>query len=174
MDKENEKVDSPNDQQSGADSQGSSDPVPTEPEVDVEKVMETNKKLFERAKKAEAELKSLREREAEKLYAPKENPQKQSEPAPSVEEIVLLAQGMPEELIEELRAISQIRKTTLIKAQNDPIFVAVKEKFEKEKKQQDASVGASRGASSAKPKRDASSPGLSRDEHLEMFKKVNG
>lgn len=87
----------------------------------------------------------------------------------NVEETVLLANGMDEELLEKLKKVAQVNGTTLIKAQNDPIFVAVKEKFEKEKKQAAASMPVSRGSGQAKPKKDFATPGLTRDEHKALF-----
>ena len=130
------------------------------PEQTPEQLQATNKKLFERAKKAEAELKALK-------GAPKPADAKPSSPL-SVEETVLLAQGMPEALVTELKAIAKLRKTTMLKAQTDPIFVAVKEKFEKDKKQRDASLPGSRGAGGAKPQKTFTTPGLSREEHKAM------
>ncbi len=105
-----------------------------------------------------------------RLLSKKDNKAPKAPPSPqsNVEEVVLLANGMPEELLGELKAVAAVRKTSLIKAQNDPIFVAVKEKFEKDLKQKDASLPAGRGSGSAKPKKDFSSPGLSRDEHMKM------
>lgn len=92
----------------------------------------------------------------------------QATPQFSVEETVLLAQGLPEELLTDLKVVSGLRKVSLIKAQNDPIFVAVKEKFEKDQKQKDASLPASRGSGSVKPKKDFMTPNLSREEHMKM------
>ncbi len=89
-------------------------------------------------------------------------------PQPNVEETVLLANGMSEELLNELKVLAQVRKTTLIKAQNDPIFVAMKEKFEKDQKTKEASVGASRGAGGTKVQKNFNTPGLSRDDHRAM------
>lgn len=126
-------------------------------EVNVEQLQATNKKLFERAKKAEADLKVLKGSQVTKVS-----------PQPNVEEVVLLANGMSEELMAELKVVAQVRKTTLLKAQNDPIFVAVKEKYEKDQKTKQASVGASRGSGGVKPKKDFMTPGLSRDEHRAM------
>lgn len=128
------------------------------PEVDVDQLQATNKKLYERAKKAEAELKTV------KATAKPTSPV-------NVEETVLLANGMSEELLGELKAVAAVRRTTLIKAQNDPIFVAVKERFEKETKRKEADLPASRGAGTVKPKKDFMSPGLSREEHKEMVLK---
>lgn len=131
----------------------------TEPEVDVAQLQATNKKLFERAKKAEAEAKALK--------AQKPTAQASASPT-NVEETVLLANGMDEELLTKLKKVAQVQGTSLIKAQSDPIFVAVKESFEKEKKQQAASMPVSRGGGIVKPKKDFKTPGLSRDEHRAM------
>lgn len=135
-----------------------------EPEIDVEQLQATNKKLFERAKKAEADLKALKGagRPAEA----------QASQQPNIEETVLLANGMAEELLAELKAVAAVRKVSLIKAQNDPIFVAVKEKFEKDKKASDASRPPSRGSGQVKAKKTFATPGLTREEHMAMTKEV--
>jgi len=131
------------------------------PEVDVDQLQATNKKLYERAKKAEADLKALR---VGKFIKPVSTSMQ-----PSVEETVILANGMPEELVESLKKVAKVQGlSSLIKAQNDPIFVAIKEKFEKDQKQRDASLSVSRGSGSVKAKKTFSTPGLSRDEHRKM------
>ena len=133
------------------------------PEVDVDALQATNKKLFERAKKAEAELKALRP----KVQAPKPV----SQPASTnVEETVLLANGMSDELLGELKAVASVRKTSLIKAQADPIFVAIKDRLEKEQKSQNASMGASRSSGNVKAQKTFNTPGLTREEHMELVK----
>ena len=58
-------------------------------DVDVEQLQATNKKLFERAKKAEAEVRALRPKSTEAKVSPQ----------PNVDERILLAQGLPEELL---------------------------------------------------------------------------
>ncbi len=138
----------------------------TEPEIDVAQLQATNKKLFERAKKAEADLKALKGAPKKPATAKPASPQ-------NVEETVLLANGMPEDLLEELKAVASVRNIGLIKAQNDPIFVAVKEKFEKDKKAEAASMGASRGSGTVKPKKTFNTPGLTEEEHREMVKNLN-
>lgn len=86
----------------------------------------------------------------------------------NIEETVLLANGMEETLLETLKKVAAVNGTSLIKAQNDPIFVAVKEKFEREKKSSNASLGASRGSGSVKAQKSLSTPGLSREEHMKL------
>lgn len=129
--------------------------IETEPEVDVEQLQATNKKLYERAKKAEAELK------ASKASKPATAPASQLDPV----EAALLVNGMSEELLTELKAVAKVRNISLIKAQADPIFVAVKDKFEKDKKTEQASMPASRGSGSVKVKKTFATPGLTREEH---------
>lgn len=126
------------------------------PAVDVEQLQATNKKLFERAKKAEADLKALKG-------------SRPGEASPvNVEETVLLANGMSEPLMEKLKTVAKVQGISLIKAQNDPIFVAVKSQFEKEQKQREASLPASRGAGAIKAKPTFNTPGISRENHRKM------
>ncbi len=123
------------------------------------------------AKLAHAEAEAAKYRRLfEKANKPKEPaaPKAPSVPTPSVEETVLLAQGMSEELLTELKALAAVRKTTLIKAQNDPIFVSLKREMEKEQKQKDASLPASRSSGATKAKKDFTTPGLTREEHRQM------
>lgn len=148
--------------------------VATEEDTPVEEVEETPEEQPEeeidweaRARKAEALIvKHKKEPVAEK-------PEKKQPATPSeVEETVLLAQGMDEELLEQLKKVAQVNGSSLIKAQNDPIFVAVKEKFEKDQKSKAASLPASKGAGSVKKSKDVSSPGLSREEHKALAAKL--
>lgn len=135
--------------------------VPEESQGETE---ETPEAKLAKAQSEAAKYRRLFEKSQKKPQAP--------QPASplNVEETVLLANGMPEELLGELKAVAAVRKTSLIKAQADPIFVAVKEKFEKDQKREDASLPASRGSGSAKPKKDFRSPGLTREEHMAMVK----
>jgi hypothetical protein len=129
-----------------------------------------------RLAKAEADAAKYR-RLFEKTQKPNVEKQKvTSQASPlNVEEAVLLAQGMPEDLITSLKKVAQVEGIgSLIKAQTNPIFVAVKEKYEKDQKQKQSSMPASRGAGQVKVKKDISSPGLSRDEHKAMLEEMLG
>jgi hypothetical protein len=114
-----------------------------------------------RAKKAEALI--IKNKKAPVA----ERPTTQATPL-NVEETVLLATGMEESLLETLKKVAAVTGTSLIKAQNDPIFVAVKEKFEREKKSSAAGLPATRGAGSARVQKTANTPGLSREEHMKL------
>jgi hypothetical protein len=89
-------------------------------------------------------------------------------PSVDVDERILLANGMAPELLKELKKVSKVVGKGLIEAQADSIFVAVKEKFEREQKAKKASLGASRGSGNVTPKKDAKTPGLTREEHMKM------
>lgn len=89
----------------------------------------------------------------------------------NTEEVVILdkwiEKGVPkaEELLVQLKKVAQVSGISLLKAQTDPIFVAVKEKFEKNYKLEQASLPASRGSGGVKASKTASTPGLTREEH---------
>ena len=125
-----------------------------------------------------AEYRHFKKWQKEKSQANVQNPPRpqqsqQVSPQLNVEETVLLANGMPEELLTELKAVAQARGIkSLLKAQSDPIFVAVKEKHEKDQKQRDASLPASRGAGSVRIQKSVDAPGLSREEHMAMTKEA--
>ena len=125
--------------------------------------IETEEDALAKAQAEAAKYRRLFEK-TQKAKAPEQTPATPS----NVEEVVLLANGMDETLMEQLKKVAAINNTSLIKAQNDPIFVAVKEKFEREKKSSNASLGASKGSGQAKVRKDVSSPGLSREEHMKL------
>lgn len=136
------------------------EPVETPDPIERTYTQDEWNELHGRATKAEGELKALR---------PKKLPASPVSSQPNVEELVLLANGMSEELVSELKAVAQVRKISLIKAQSDPIFVAVKEKFEQDKKQKDASLPAARGSGNVKVQKTFTTPGLSREEHKRLI-----
>lgn len=121
--------------------------------------------------KAQAEAAKYRRLFEKTQKAKTEQTKPQATPA-NVEEVVLLANGMDETLMEQLKKVAAINNTSLLKAQNDPIFVAVKEKFEREKKSSSASLGASRGSGAVKAQKGLNTPGLTREEHMRLAKEA--
>lgn len=107
---------------------------------------------------------------SQKSKADKPERKQPAAPAVDVDERVLRAQGMEPELLKELKAIARVREVSLIDAQSDPLFVAAKDLYEKEKAKKAASLPASRGSGSKKPAKDLKTPGLSRDEHRSLAK----
>lgn len=132
-----------------------------EAEISKQKEIAENQRI--RAEKAEAKAKAKKDE-------PTDN---DKQDYPDVDERILKANGMPDELLKELKAIAKARDVDLINAQNDSLFKLVKENYEKEQKMNEASVGASRGSGNAQAKKSANTPGLSRDEHKKFFQNLN-
>jgi hypothetical protein len=126
--------------------------------------------------KAQAEANKWRRIAQKNMKKPEVKPTVTSTPSPSVDvdERILKHDGMSDDLLKELKGIAQLRGVSLIDAQNDFLFVAAKEKFEKDAKVQQAQLGASRGSGMVKPKPSFITPNLSRDEHKEMVAKRLG
>lgn len=91
-----------------------------------------------------------------------------------VEETVLRSLGMEDELIEPLKKLARMNGQSLAQAQKDPLFIALKEKQESEKRAQSASVGVSKGSSQKSAKVDFSTPNLTQEQHKELWKKTMG
>jgi len=132
-------------------------------EAEIEKQREIAENQRIRAEKAEKKAKEVR------VSAPKEEKQD----TPDVDERILRANGMPDELLKELKAIANARGIDLISAQNDKLFKLAKEDFEREAKQKEASLGSSKGSGNSQAKKSVSSPGLSKEEHKAMWKQMN-
>ena len=124
--------------------------------------------------KAEAEANKYR-RLFEKSQKPKVVTPQATQPASPVAMQVLILQdkGMPDELMEELKLRAPKYEGNLLKAQSDLNFIAVKERFEKEQKSENASLPASRGSGNIKPKKTLTSPNLSREEHMALTKNLS-
>jgi len=80
----------------------------------------------------------------------------------------LAEKGIDERLKTDLLDIAALRKVSPVKALNDPLFILAKEKFEKDQKREDASLPASRGAGTVKPKVGFNTPGLTREQHMAL------
>jgi len=126
------------------------------------KLEEEKRHLLARAKKAEAQAKSKR--------TDLETPDVPS--SESVDERILKANGMPEELLKELKRVARFSETDLISAQNDPMFTAIKAKFEQEQRDKEASLGASKGSGTVRQSKTLSTPGLKAEEHKLLWEKA--
>ena len=126
--------------------------------------------------KAQAEAAKYRRlfEKSQKKPAPAEQVKAETPNSPliDVDERVLKAQGMPDELLEKLKKVAALEGVSLIDAQNNDLFVAAKEKFEKEAKSKAASLGASRGSAKVQPKKDFTAVGLTKEEHMAMIKSL--
>ncbi len=84
-------------------------------------------------------------------------------------EAALRVNGMSKELLEQLKKVAAVTGKDLVDTQSDPIFIALKETIEKDKKREDASLPASRGAGTVKPKVGFNTPNLTREQHMALI-----
>lgn len=122
--------------------------------------------VLARAKKAE---------EALKKAAPATNITKSS--SVSSEEIdakiLKVQKGYSDDLINELKAVAKARGTTILNADSDPIFLAIKSEHDTRTKAEKAKLGASKGSGSVKREKSFDSPDLTDEEHRQLWKDRN-
>jgi len=134
--------------------------------LELARAKEAQAQILARAKKAEAELKTAKSTAS---------PQISNTPTDeAIQTQILKAQGLSEELLSELKAVAAVRKVSLIDAQNDPIFTAIKERKEAEIKSAKASLGASKGSRPEKKEKTFETSGLSPEEHKAMWRSQRG
>lgn len=102
----------------------------------------------------------------------KPEPKSPTPPAVDVDERILLSQGMSKDLLKELKDVARLRGVSLIEAQSDKLFIGIKDEYEKDQRRKAASLPASRGSGSSKPKKSLTTPGLSRDEHKALMREA--
>ena len=122
-----------------------------------------------RAKKAEADLKALKEKAGEATQITNNAPSEET-----IDVKILQSQGLDDEAISYLKKIAQVNGTTLIEAKKDELYKAFEEKREREEKAKKASLGASRGSGAIRKEKSITSPGLSDEEHKELWRKSLG
>jgi hypothetical protein len=130
--------------------------------AELERERQAKLQITARAKRAEAEVKALKQKSPNPV------------PTENVDERILRSQGLPDDLLKELRVIAQIRNTGLIEAQADPVFKALKDNYDKEIKIKEASLPSSKGSGRAEVKKDFKTANLPREEHMKMFKSKVG
>jgi len=132
-----------------------------QPEVDVEKLKETNSKLYARAKEAEAELKKLRSQPKPAQSVPSTNANYVSREELDLA-ILRTSKGYDDESIDNLQVISKGKGISLIQAQEDPLFKLMLEKKELDMRKAQSNLGASKGSTSNQARKIAE---MTRDEH---------
>ncbi len=136
--------------------------------IDVEKLQETNSKLYARAKQAEQELKALRQQAKPVVESvPTNNTYVSREELDLA--ILQTKNGYDEETVEHLKVISKGKGVSLLQAQEDPLFKLMLDKKEQERKQTQAKLGTSRGSSATKQVKIAE---MSREEHMAYVKSL--
>lgn len=117
---------------------------------------ETNKRLFARAKKAEAELKALKQSSKE---IPPEKEKSVPEPIPTPDVITqkvtevldnrdLGNSGLPEDFQKEIKAYAKASGISIKKAMESDFYTFKKTKYEEAKRNDEASAGKGKGSPS--------------------------
>lgn len=137
------------------------------PEADSEdeivKLKETNKRIFERAKKAEAEVKELRAKAQEAKSTPSVDP----------DELRLIAKGLSDEEIEKARIIAKGQGITLQEALKDSMFLVFQKDFKEQQRKERAKLNASKGSGQADDET-LVKPDMKREEHIDVWRKSLG
>lgn len=92
----------------------------------------------------------------------------------NVEETVLKAQGMTDDELAYLKKVATVNGTSLLDARKDELFTTWKEKEEREQAAQKARLGASKGAGSKSQPVTFNTPGLTPEQHKELWKQRQG
>lgn len=146
-----------------------------------EDLVAQERKKFEdqkkRAEKAEQELKRLKAERAEKT---KSEPKKVSEPEGqqsdtlSREEAILFAKGLSEDEVEKAKSIARVEGVNPLVAAESGYFKFWKSEQEKKREVEETQLGTSTGSPKIKPKKDFTTPGLSKEEHMALWKQSLG
>lgn len=141
---------------------------------EVEETVETQVDETEESTNWEAEAKKWRAIAQRNRAKQTTQPQPALQEAPTRqdvltrEEAILIAEGIKQDDLEQLQAIAKGKGISLLKAKEDPIFVAYYEKVEKERKAERAKLNSSKGSQYADSKT-VSLSGLSKEEHKKVW-----
>lgn len=131
-----------------------------------EKLDQTEKaksQILARAKKAEDELKKLKESKTESHI---------TNPDPYFEErIELLATGIPRKVLDEAQSIAKGKGITLTKAMEEPIVQTFQADLKEKERKEKAKLGASKGSGESQNE-SLVTEGMSREDHQKAFEKV--
>lgn len=131
----------------------------------------TESQELAKAKSEAAKWRRLWEKERKVTATPKATQTAPNQPSSvDIEETVLKAQGMDDELLSKLKKIAALNETSLLDAQKDELFVAAKTQYEKDKASKGAAMPPSRGSGSPKPKVTLTTPGLTREQHKALLR----
>lgn len=137
----------------------------------LERERTARQQLTARAKKAEAELKTLKVPQQQK---PAQATTTNNLTSEDIEAKILKAQNVSDEEITYLRKLAAFNGVSLLDAQNDDMFVAFKSKREQELKSERAKLGVSSRSGQHKQEKTFNSVGLSDAEHKAKWREMNG
>lgn len=136
----------------------------------IERQKIANQQILARAKKAEAENKSLKGAKSDQSTQTTIN----NLSSEDIEVTILKAQKVSEDEITYLKKLAKLNGTSIIEAQSDEIFTAFKAKKEATEKSERAKLGASRGSGSIKKEKEINTPGLTDQDHKDLWRQRNG
>lgn len=90
-----------------------------------------------------------------------------------IEAKILKSQGIDDDMIEEMKTLATLRGKSLLEMKSDPIIVAMNQEKERQEKERQARLGASKGSGTVKQEVTTQTPGLSEDEHKRLWKELN-
>lgn len=149
-------------QEETSDSQGTAEGKENESGETYESLVQKNKQLYERAKKAEAQAKELKNQPNNKSN---ENESLSQDDVISLANLV--ASGVKTEVLNEAREQAKYRGISLQEALEIPSVKAYQEKLDKEETKENAQLGASNRGTPADEFRNVKS----REEHKKLFEK---
>jgi len=122
--------------------------------------------------KAEAlKYKAIAMRKAKQAVKPEPKQQTLETNYLTREEGILIAKGMSDEELNQLKVIAKGKGISLLEAEKDPLFTTYYEKVQKEKRSEQAKLGTSKG-SSYKEEKPKFTAGLSREEHMKLWRET--
>jgi hypothetical protein len=122
--------------------------------------------------KAEAlKYKAIAMRKAKQAVKPEPKQQTLETNYLTREEGILIAKGMSDEELNQLKVIAKGKGVSLLEAEKDPLFTTYYEKVQKEKRSEQAKLGTSKG-SSYKEEKPKFTAGLSREEHKKLWRET--
>lgn len=120
--------------------------------------------------KAEAlKWQAIAKRKAKQVATPQETKQPLTNQYLTREEGILIAKGMDEEAMSQIKIIAKGKDISLLEAEKDPLFVTYFEKVQKDKKSANAKLNTSKG-SAFENKKEGFKSGLTREEHMALWK----
>lgn len=132
--------------------------------AEIESLRKATAQLTARARKAEAEVKSLKAQPVQNIN--NNNPQ-------FLDELKLTARGISDEEIEQAKIVAKGKGISLIEAIKDPLFLTYQATFKENKRKEDAKLGASHGSGESQDET-LITEDMTREEHMAAFKKVMG
>lgn len=157
--------------------------VATDTNVEVEETTNSNetveetvdwKEKFEASEKAKSQILARAKKAEEEVKSFKAQPQpKQTNDPQLTDELKLIARGLSDEEIEQAKVIAKGKGIALTEAIKDSLFTIFQADLKEKERKEKAKLGASKGSGESQEENEIK-PGMTREEHQKVFKKVMG